>query len=103
MRAILSSVDLPSFDQGRDVQSCPQGLNDFDLGQVHMQRRDGDFALVYCAQIGSHRRIAAYPLEADPVVGVPARVDTAIERGGLQIALALRGDLDAFDGAEFTI
>src|SRR5690242_2540494 len=42
--------------------------------QIQMQRRHRDAAVVDGAQIGTLRRIAQHPFEAEPIIRVPARV-----------------------------
>ena len=61
-----------------------------------MKRRDGDAVFVDRTQIAAFGRIAAHPLEADPVIGIVPSVDAPVEHGRLKIALALLGHFNAF-------
>src|SRR5665213_1723768 len=74
-----------------------QRLQHLELGEVQMQRRYRDALVVDRVQVGAGGRIGAHALETDPEIGIAARVDAALEIGGLQIALALAGKVDAFD------
>lgn len=74
------------------AQSCQGGV----IGQVELQRGDGDKALGERAKIGPGIGDAGWGLPADPKIGTPARVGAAVKLVFVH-PQPLAGDLPAFD------
>ena len=86
----LWSVDSP-------IKRRLQSIQRFGMGQIRMQRRDRNIAIINRPQIRALRRIGFCRAVGEPEVMPAARMLAFIYPAHLKIAVALAGDLHAFN------